>query len=174
VAATSDRQTWAVSVLDPRPSDRVLEVGCGHGVAVSLVSERLRSGSILAIDRSEKMVAAARKRNRDAIAAGRAEILTADFEDAALEPDSFDRLFAIHVALFWRRPQPALAISRRALKRGGRIYLFNRPAPGMSSPADLRRFSDEVSAVLAEHGFDPGVTLQPGGHGVCVSGSPGG
>jgi ubiquinone/menaquinone biosynthesis C-methylase UbiE len=174
VAAASDRQAWAVEVLDPRPSERVLEVGCGHGVAASLVGERLRSGSILAIDRSEKMVAAARKRNRDSIAAGRAEVVRADFERAELDPGSFDKLFAIHVALFWRRPDPALAIARRALKPGGRIYLFNQPAPGMSSPADLRRFSDEVAAVLTEHGFDPEVTLAPGNAGVCVSGKPGG
>jgi trans-aconitate methyltransferase len=52
----SERFVWAVDTLALDPVDRVLEVGCGHGVAVSLVCERLTSGRITAIDRSNKMI----------------------------------------------------------------------------------------------------------------------
>ena len=52
----SERFVWAVDTLAPDPADRVLEVGCGHGVAVSLVCAQLTSGRITAIDRSTKMI----------------------------------------------------------------------------------------------------------------------
>src|SRR5215210_1905105 len=71
----SERFVWAVDILALDPADRVLEVGCGHGVAVSLVCERLTSGRITAIDRSKKMIEMAARRNREHVGGrqGRAE-----------------------------------------------------------------------------------------------------
>jgi ubiquinone/menaquinone biosynthesis C-methylase UbiE len=59
----TDRLQAIVEAMKVRPGDRILEIGCGHGVAASYICERLGSGHLVAIDRSAKMIAAAAARN---------------------------------------------------------------------------------------------------------------
>jgi ubiquinone/menaquinone biosynthesis C-methylase UbiE len=115
---------WAVDTLAPDPADHVLEVGCGHGVAVSLVCERLTSGRITAIDRSTKMIEMAARRNREHIAAGRAVLKTVALEQADFGDERFDKVFAFNVAPFWLQPKEALGIVRRQLAPDGAVYIF--------------------------------------------------
>jgi len=129
----SERFVWAVDALEVRPADRLLEVGCGHGVAVSLVCERLTTGTITAIDRSPKMIEMATRRNREHVDAGRAVLRAVALEEADLGDRSFDKVFAFNVAPFWLQPEAALATVAKHLAPEGAIYVFwdaRHSAPG--------------------------------------------
>ncbi len=64
-----ERLVWAVNTLQVAPDDQLLEIGCGVGLAVSLVCECLNTGVITAIDQSEAMIRLARQRNQAQVAA---------------------------------------------------------------------------------------------------------
>jgi len=129
----SQRFVWAVNTLEVRPADRLLEIGCGHGVAISLVCERLTTGTITAIDRSSKMIEMATRRNREHVDAGRAVLEAVALEEADLGDRRFDKVFAFNVAPFWLRPDAALGAVREHLAPGGAVYAFwdaRHSAPG--------------------------------------------
>jgi 16S rRNA A1518/A1519 N6-dimethyltransferase RsmA/KsgA/DIM1 with predicted DNA glycosylase/AP lyase activity len=47
----SRRLRSIVEQVEIRPDDRVLQIGCGRGVATTVVCERLESGCLTAADR---------------------------------------------------------------------------------------------------------------------------
>ena len=147
------RHQWAVDVLDVRPGDRILEVGCGHGVAASLIWPKLVDGRVTAIDRSAKMIDAATKRNRPGVAAGRARFEVGDFEDSSFDGRQFDKIFAFHVASFWRRPGPMLGRAADLLTPDGSLLLFNE-VQGWSGHGSPQSFADQLTTVLTDHGFE--------------------
>lgn len=124
----SERQRAIVQRLDIRPDDRVLEIGCGHGVAATFVCERLEGGRLTAVDRSPKMIEAAARRNAEHVAAGKAEFLVADLEDLGLRDRRFDKIFAVRVGLFHRNPDRARALVEPWLAPGGEVFTFFDPA----------------------------------------------
>ena len=131
----SERLRPVVEQLDVRPDDRVLEIGCGHGVAATLVCERLEGGHLTAVDRSAKMIQAATRRNEAYVEAGRAEFLLADLEDLDLGERRFDKIFAVRVGLFHREPERARGIVERWLAPGGELFVF------FDTPANNRKES---------------------------------
>jgi SAM-dependent methyltransferase len=86
----SARLRAIVEGLGVQPGDRVLEIGCGHGVAATLVCELLGHGRLTAVDRSPAMIAAASRRNRRFVEDGRAEFLVRELEALELGERRFD------------------------------------------------------------------------------------
>lgn len=118
------RLRWAVEQLGIAPGARVLEIGCGTGVAVGLVCERLTTGHITGIDRSASAIGRARQRNAAHIAAGRAGLWTGDLMDFAPDAGAFDRVFAVNVNVFWTGPAQAQLQRLSELTRpGGAVHL---------------------------------------------------
>jgi cyclopropane fatty-acyl-phospholipid synthase-like methyltransferase len=125
----SERLRAIVAGLGLRPGERVLEIGCGHGVAATYVLEA--GARLTAIDRSPKMIAAAVRRNAVSVEAGTAEFLVAALEDADLGERRFDTILAVRVGLFHREPVRARALAERWLAPGGRVVAaFDEPGAG--------------------------------------------
>lgn len=165
-AAVPDRARWALEVLEFRPADHVLEIGCGPGVAAELVCERLDTGSLLAVDRSSVAVNRTVQRNAAHVAAGRLVVRQASLDDLDLPPAELDEVFSINVNLFWTKdPARELDLLRRAMRPGAKLHLLY----GAAEPAGADRVTKAVAENLSRHGFNDVVTISgPGGIGVSA------
>lgn len=133
----SERIERFVESMNIQPGDRVLEIGCGHGLAATLVCQRLRSGRFVAIDRSRKMVAAAAQRNKAYVEAGVASFLESTLERLDLGEKRFDKIFAMRVRLFHDQPELACELARRWLKTDGTLFTVY-DEPGQKQPAAIK------------------------------------
>jgi SAM-dependent methyltransferase len=145
----AERLVWAVETLAVRPSDRLLEIGCGHGVAVSLVCRSLESGSIAAVDRSRPMIDRAVRRNREHVEAGKAVFQAAELTKADFGGERFDKVFAVNVRLLRADGAREAAALRRLLEPRGALYLFQQHP----SARRTRAVTDELRASLEQNGF---------------------
>lgn len=150
--AASPRLRWAIDRLAVEPGDRILEVGCGHGVAVSLVCERLGDGRITAVDRSPAMIEQARRRN--AAHGEKVRFVASPIERADLGDERYDKVFAVHVAAL-HAPGPALDVVRERLRPRGWLLLFSQ-APWWRSAAPAAAWAEALSDTLRDAGFQRG------------------
>jgi ubiquinone/menaquinone biosynthesis C-methylase UbiE len=155
VEKIAERLVWAVEMLAVDPGDSLLEVGCGHGMAVSLVCEQLAGGKITAIDRSKAMIDLARKRNQTHISVGKAEFQTGDLAKADFGDARFNKVFAFNVNLFWKQPASELEIIRQVSTPEGALYLFYQPPIANKT----QKIADELTQILQEHRYSIKGTL---------------
>jgi len=130
----------ALDLLDPQPGEHILDVGCGEGTLTRKIIER--GASLLGVDNSPEMIAAARAAGIDAV-----------LMDAADMPFSaeFDAAFS-NATLHWvlEKEQAARAIFR-ALKPGGRF------AGEMGGEGNLQKLREALDEELIIRGYVPPV-----------------
>jgi SAM-dependent methyltransferase len=147
------RSEWVVSLLDARPTDRVLEIGFGPGLAVAELA-RAGVGQVYGIDHSVVMARQAARRNAAAIRTGRVTLARASVDQ--LPPafgGPFDAIFAINSLGFWPAPAEQLAELRRRLAPGGRIAIASQPrCPGATADTS-RRAARDIEDLLRRAGF---------------------
>lgn len=133
-----DVAVWVIGLLDLRPSDKVLEVGFGPGVAIELLAGLLPSGKVSGIDASPEMVEQASARNMAAIRSGRVELRLGLAEKLPFADGSFDKTLAINSMQVWPDISAALREIARVTKPGGKVALGFTPYSGQSK-AGLRK-----------------------------------
>ena len=118
---------WTVALLDAQPADRILELGFGPGIAVEALARVVTRGQIAGVDASRAMVAAARRRNRQAIRAGRVSLQYGEAARLPYPDAAFDKAYGIHTIYFWPDAPAGLKEMHRVLRPGGMAVLTILP-----------------------------------------------
>lgn len=152
---------WTIELLDIQPTDQVLEVGFGPGLAIEKVAALASQGWVAGLDFSETMLQQAQKRNAAAIATGRVELRQGDVSALPLpyNDDTFTKVFAVNVIYFLKDPLGVLNEFRRVMKPGRRLalYMVAKAEMAKSKITQTGIFttytSEEVVRLLTQAGF---------------------
>jgi SAM-dependent methyltransferase len=130
----------ALDLLDPKPGERILDVGCGDGVLTKRIAER--GATVTGIDNNLDMIRAAHANGVDA--------LVVDSADMHFDRE-FDAAFS-NAALHWMLDKNAVAAGIfRALKPGGRF------AGEMGGAGNLKMLREALDEELVIRGYAPPV-----------------
>lgn len=138
------RNRWAVSLLDIQPTDRVLEIGFGPGIAIGELARR--AAEVYGVDHSDVMVRQARRRNR----APHVHLIQASVDQLPDFGAPLDAVLAVNTVGFWAEPVERLRQVRQRLKPGGRIALVSQPRVTRDT---TDRVAEKLTELLTRAGF---------------------
>jgi ubiquinone/menaquinone biosynthesis C-methylase UbiE len=147
------RNAWVVSLLDVARTDRVLEIGFGPGIAIREAAARASDGLVCGVDHSEVMLHQARRRNAEAIRAGRANLRLATAEHLPSFDAQFDMVLAVNSMGLWDDPVACLRTMRSLLRPGGRIAVASQPRHSGATAETSREAGNDIATRLVEAGF---------------------
>ena len=151
---------WGLKAAGIQLTDRVLDVGCGGGKAISRILEETRR-EVAGVDHSSEAVKTARSVNRAAVSSGRLRIVESSVESLPFRDGFFDVVTAFETTYFWPELQAGLTEIHRVLNRGGRLVIANEFADRASAGAWADRLNMHVpdSETLAGAAYEAGFLM---------------
>jgi len=123
-----------------QPGDRVLDVGCGSGILVPMVLERIKlTGILYELDFAEKMIETNRKLHKGE----NLHFLVQDIESASLPSNFFDVVICFSSFPHFDHKEKALLNMSDALKKEGALVVAH-----FSSSQELNQHHGSCAAVM--------------------------
>jgi SAM-dependent methyltransferase len=148
------RNSWTIDLLGVAPSDLVLEIGFGPGLALTHLAKKLSSGRVVGFDHSDVMLAQATSRNRDAIRSGRVEVHLGGLERLGEQQRKFDKAFSVNTLQFAGDAGSALRQLRQALVHGGLLATSYQPRHRGARAEDADAFAAKLVIEMHAAGFE--------------------
>lgn len=155
---------WALDHINFERHYRVLDVGCGGGLTVSRIAERIGNGKVYGIDYSALCIKHSKAQNRKNILCNKVKIVLASVSSLPFEDCSFDVVIAVETYYFWPDKLNDLKEIYRVLKQNGRIMLVFEMLKTPEEPDKWKAVEDkvgiktvteeEIREMLAKAGFE--------------------
>ena len=155
---------WALSSLPDISPGSILDIGCGGGMMISLLSERYPKAKIAGIDISKTAVEYAREYNEGLISSGRCRIDRASVESIPYSDCMFDLVVSCESYFFWPDLVQCLGEACRVVSLGGRIVIISEAYPHPDFDEVNRehaerygmrlRSNNYMKALIGSFGFD--------------------
>jgi ubiquinone/menaquinone biosynthesis C-methylase UbiE len=148
-----ERNEWGISLLNLQPSDYVLEIGFGPGVAIQKMCNLVTEGIIYGIDHSELMVKKASDRNKNAILSGKVKLMLASVSELPIFDNPIDKVLDINTFQFWNDPVKSLQEIKRIMKPNGSITIVHQPRKPGATDQDSTNAGHQFSKYLEKAQF---------------------
>ncbi|MBF0370831.1 MAG: class I SAM-dependent methyltransferase [Magnetococcales bacterium] len=147
------RNFWTVDLLKIGEHDRILEIGCGPGLALASCASRATSGVIVGLDHSQEMLQQATRRNRRFIEGGKVRLEHGGLDRISSMPERFDKVFAVNVVQFISDKTAVFQAILGVLVPGGVFAVTYMPRHRKPKRSDAMRMADDVAAHMSLAGF---------------------
>jgi len=153
---TSNRERirWAVSLLEVRTSDHVLETGFGPGIAIQILSSLASDGVVYGIDHSPLMVRQASRLNRSSVGTGHVKLMAASVSQLPSFGNKLDKVLDVNSFQFWPDPLSVLQRVKESLRPGGLIAIAHQPRSRGATQKDAIQAATRIAEKLTASGFE--------------------
>jgi ubiquinone/menaquinone biosynthesis C-methylase UbiE len=126
-----------------KPGDRVLDAGCGSGILVPMILERItRTGILYELDFAEKMIETNQRLHKD----DTIRFLVADVAEAPLDDASCDVILCFSCFPHFQDKERVMLALSRILKQNGTFVVAH-----FDSSEELNRHHESCHAVMHDH-----------------------
>jgi demethylmenaquinone methyltransferase / 2-methoxy-6-polyprenyl-1,4-benzoquinol methylase len=137
---------WRRALVDevaPAAGQRILDVATGTGMVAAELLRRADC-SVVGIDQSPQMLAAARARFADGGSGARVELVEGQAEDLPFADESFDALTVTYLLRYVDDPPATVGELARVVRPGGRVASLEFGVPPRRVPREAWRFYTAV------------------------------
>jgi ubiquinone/menaquinone biosynthesis C-methylase UbiE len=156
----SDITDQTIALMDLKPDDRVLDLGCGTGWASRRLARIVTAGQVVGVDVADEMLRRAEETSRKF---GNVRFAWGSAESIPFGDDSFTKILSVESFYYYADQGKALDEVRRVMAPGGRLFilinLYRDNHYSLRWVSELKvavhaRSEAEYIEMLRQHGFE--------------------